>query len=381
MQPDDKGVPLCSTCGRPLQWVDRYKRFFCMECRKYPPRCPCCLRDLSFDKVKNCYSCQACMKDYLPGAPEVTCQPEMQETVPSGNRGIPGVPLFQIVLGPIDNLLFAVQKLIGPVPCATSGPAPVLYANPRPPGTRNVILLLAMGIALIGIVTAILFFPWFFSSYWLFFICFTGPVLYLAWIWWTDRYEREPKIYVFIVFAAGFAVSVPAYFLNSLLGFIPVFLVSAVTEEVLKGICVYWMGRKEEFNDSMDGIVYGSATGTGFAVAENIFYVFSRYQGDPVSSVMRILLWALGHPIYSAMCGRWLGIMKVRTGVMKAGFLIPGVLVAIVMHTIYNASGILVPVLGNITWLIICGFIVVMAIRQAISEEIRYGYHLGKAPV
>ncbi len=66
-------------------------------------------------------------------------------------------------------------------------------------------------------------------------------------------------------------VSTPALFSLFFLLFV------AVIEEFVKGVALIWLIKKQEknFNQIVDGIVYGALVGVGFAIAENIYY-FSK---------------------------------------------------------------------------------------------------------
>ncbi len=35
---EEQAVKMCSKCGRPLKWIEKYKRYFCYSCKKYAPR-------------------------------------------------------------------------------------------------------------------------------------------------------------------------------------------------------------------------------------------------------------------------------------------------------------------------------------------------------
>src|SRR4028118_2341402 len=121
-------------------------------------------------------------------------------------------------------------------------------------------------------------------------------VIYLLFIRAVDLYERESLRYVIPVFVWGFAVAttvslffntVASFTISSIAGqqaanFItPVFVAPAV-EESSKGLALlliflvaYVAARRRglvEFSGVMDGIVYGSAVGFGFAIAEDILY-------------------------------------------------------------------------------------------------------------
>ena len=67
---------------------------------------------------------------------------------------------------------------------------------------------------------------------------------------------------------------------------------------------------------------------------------------------------------------------------MKVQFLAPGLIVAMIMHFVYNeVAGLIFPIIGNVVWDIVCLLIVLSAIRQALAEERMWGYDKRLAPV
>jgi RsiW-degrading membrane proteinase PrsW (M82 family) len=112
--------------------------------------------------------------------------------------------------------------------------------------------------------------------------------LWLAFFYLTDRHEPEPKAYVAGVFTLGTLVAGPladfvVYQLsppmplaqNGLAAFAPdrvihAFLVVGLVQEMCKYVVVrYTVYMSREFDEPMDGVVYMTAVGTGFAMWVN----------------------------------------------------------------------------------------------------------------
>ncbi len=67
-------VRMCTTCGQPLKYIDKYQRHYCYGCKKYAPKdeklrgiaevkkCPECGGDLRFIEKYNEHYCNACKK-------------------------------------------------------------------------------------------------------------------------------------------------------------------------------------------------------------------------------------------------------------------------------------------------------------------------------
>ena len=103
----------------------------------------------------------------------------------------------------------------------------------------------------------------------------------------SDKF-KEPKNEILKVFFLGVIIAIPAYILNTYLGeffynntkvsesIISSFLTAAPVEEGLKlSVLYYFVYKMKDFNEPMDGIVYGICVSLGFATLENFYYVLS----------------------------------------------------------------------------------------------------------
>jgi len=73
-------VRMCTTCGQPLKYIDKYQRYYCYGCKKYAPKdqklkgmadvkkCPECGGDLRFIEKYNEHYCNSCKKYPLRAA-------------------------------------------------------------------------------------------------------------------------------------------------------------------------------------------------------------------------------------------------------------------------------------------------------------------------
>ena len=112
------------------------------------------------------------------------------------------------------------------------------------------------------------------------------PILILLFFTLTDRF-KEPKTTIIIVFFLGFLICLPAGILNQLShdffftgsdyskSLTASFLGPAWAEELLKFSILYLIIlKRDEFNEPMDGLVYGVVVSLGFATYENYTYVY-----------------------------------------------------------------------------------------------------------
>ena len=125
------------------------------------------------------------------------------------------------------------------------------------------------------------------------------------------------------------------------------FVVAAFVEELAKVAClklVIW--RKPEFDERLDGIVYGTRAGLGFAAVENVAYLFGAASFDQWLGMFigRALLAITLH----AMTGGIMGYYAARRRFDSAG---PGVWggfgIAVLLHGAYDVGAFAVPFPGE----------------------------------
>lgn len=139
-------------------------------------------------------------------------------------------------------------------------------------------------------------------------------------------------------------------------------VLAPVVEEVSKGLAVlvlFWI-LHDEFDNVLEGLVLGAASGLGFALVENAIYnVRFLAEGSSAFLVLgtyRTLVNALiGHPIYTAMTGAGLGLLREmpRHKVHRNLYPLLGLATAIAMHVVWNAAAVfLADVLGDRTGIV-----------------------------
>lgn len=184
-------------------------------------------------------------------------------------------------------------------------------------------------------------------------------ILYLFFVRAIDLYEREPLPYVVAVFLWGFAMATTiAVCFNTLAkttfaslvsereaNALTAIFVAPVVEESTKGLALliifviaYLAALRRrglvEFAGVMDGIVYGSAVGFGFALFEDIGY--GAHYGAQ-AFIMRRILGGFGHAAFTSSTGIGFGLIpfanSTRTKIISP---LLGLLVAIFLHSTFN---------------------------------------------
>src|SRR3989339_1434536 len=109
----------------------------------------------------------------------------------------------------------------------------------------------------------------------------------LLFIYYRDRYEKEPVKLLITAFCLGGLSVLPillvetflsefmAFFYGTFAVFWQSFVVAATTEEFFKFVFLYILiWKRVDFNEKFDGIVYAAFVSMGFAAVENVMYVF-----------------------------------------------------------------------------------------------------------
>ncbi len=158
------------------------------------------------------------------------------------------------------------------------------------------------------------------------FFGFIPMFLFAGFIYWLDRYEKEPKILLGAAFTWGAVVAAGgAFLINTVAGtgiylftgsetiteFSTGSLVAPFVEETLKGFAVLlvFLIFRSEFDSILDGIIYAAIVALGFAATENTYYIYTMgympggWEGLVGLVFVRVILVGWQHPFYTAFTG------------------------------------------------------------------------------
>ncbi len=175
-----------------------------------------------------------------------------------------------------------------------------------------------------------------------------APVfIIILYIYFKDKYEKEPKRFLFYNFILGAIVSIVIttvlYYVFDIVlpilsntsifqQFIKAFFVVGLIEEFSKYIIVrYFAQTNKEFNEPFDGIVYAVMVSMGFAATENIFYVL---EGGYQTALLRAFTAVPAHATFGILMGFYMG--KAKFSKNRIGLNLFGLLAAIVFHGAYD---------------------------------------------
>ena len=175
-----------------------------------------------------------------------------------------------------------------------------------------------------------------------------APVaIILVYVYYRDKYEKEPislltkglvagmlTVLPIIVVERAISATLP-YFLYGKIGmaFGNAFLVAALCEETFKLLAVYMLiWKNPNFNERFDGIVYAVFVSLGFALVENIMYVFSNGLSVGIS---RAFTAVPAHAMFGIMMGYYLGLAKFIT-TSRFKYLALAFFVPFLFHGLYD---------------------------------------------
>jgi RsiW-degrading membrane proteinase PrsW (M82 family) len=156
------------------------------------------------------------------------------------------------------------------------------------------------------------------------FLALVPALIWLTFFYQQDRTEPEPKrlvvrVFIFgalaaavIPFIASFQTGLVSQTPNLLLRFGLALFTISLTQEVLKVAMVrYVVLGTNEFDRIADGIVYGLASGMGFATVLTITYIVQQQGVLPLAGGIRAVNNALVHGALGAVSGYYLGRVKI----------------------------------------------------------------------
>ena len=194
---------------------------------------------------------------------------------------------------------------------------------------------------------------------------------------WLDRLEPEPRAMRWNAFLWGGGVSVLVAsvaneFTDASFGTTAALVISApVAEEIMKSLGILGAAKRNQIDSPLDGVVYAGYVGLGFAMVENIIYFSQAIADDDLGLVfvMRGLFSPFAHPFFTLWVGLAIGT-AVKKGRSRRFAAMRGLLLAMALHSSWNASGVngffAFLLLGHIVFFVI----VVRRLRRMRREEI-----------
>jgi RsiW-degrading membrane proteinase PrsW (M82 family) len=157
-----------------------------------------------------------------------------------------------------------------------------------------------------------------------------------------DRYEKEPRWMLATAFLWGAVVAV---FLATVFNPSPRVAYASVkgapVEEMAKAAALFllFFWKRDEFDNTVDGLIYATMIGLGFAMTENVHWYAGAYPADELWNVVvtRGVLSPFSHPLFTGMTGLGLGVAReTQRRWVKAIAPLVGLAAAIGLHMEWN---------------------------------------------
>jgi len=244
------------------------------------------------------------------------------------------------------------------------------------------------------------------------FFGFAPMFLYAAFVYWLDRYEKEPIALLGATFVWGVVIAAGgAFILNTAFG-IGIYLftnsesaadfgttsvIAPIIEECLKGsaVAVVFLLFRKEFDSVLDGVIYGGLVGLGFAATENTLYIYRNgyldggWSGLVTLVIIRVIVVGWMHAFFTAFTGIGFAISRLnRNLLIKIIAPFVGLGIAISAHMFHNTFGGLIGgvegfAIGSLLdwtgWALMFGFIIWMIavdrniLKKYLAEEVMAG--------
>ncbi len=161
-----------------------------------------------------------------------------------------------------------------------------------------------------------------------------------------DKYQPEPKRYIFFTFLAGMlavplVLPVEEFAAQYVAGF-GLIVVWALLEELFKFGAAYIVAlRAKVFDEPLDAVIYMVTAALGFSALENALFLFTPlYQGDALHSVLvgdlRFMGAMLLHILASATVGFAMGFAFYKPARARRWAAFWGVILAATLHACFN---------------------------------------------
>ena len=173
-----------------------------------------------------------------------------------------------------------------------------------------------------------------------------APILIIAfYIYFRDKYEKEPVYLLLISLVLGGLIVMPIIYLERFLSLFSIyfdgyssaaynaFAVASFSEESFKFLALFILiWRNRNFNEKFDGIVYAVFISLGFAAVENVLYVS---EGGLSVGLMRAITAVPAHALFGIIMGYYYGLAKFYPK-QRTKYLLQSYFMPILFHGLYD---------------------------------------------
>ncbi len=177
-------------------------------------------------------------------------------------------------------------------------------------------------------------------------LAFAPVLIILFYVYYRDKYEKEPLLTLFLALFFGGLTVIPILFVEHFLDSFSTgmsqmvyaaytsFVVASLTEEFFKFLVfLIFIWRHKDFNEKFDGIIYAVYISLGFALVENVFYVLGNGAG---TGFLRALTAVPAHALFGVAMGFYLGKAKFANADQQTKYILFAIFIPIILHGIYD---------------------------------------------
>lgn len=186
-----------------------------------------------------------------------------------------------------------------------------------------------------------------------------------------DSYKLISVRAVLLSVGAGAAAAIVAYLVNVRLrpalemdpsGY--AVFVAPLIEESLKAAYVVYLLSRNRIGFVVDAAIYGFGIGTGFAFVENLYYLMVHQTATIWTWIVRGFGTAVMHGAATAIVVMVARTLHNRVDTFRPWLLLPGLLVAAVLHSLYN-SFLLQPLLATALIMLVFPYVCIAIFQQS----------------
>jgi RsiW-degrading membrane proteinase PrsW (M82 family) len=175
------------------------------------------------------------------------------------------------------------------------------------------------------------------------------PAVFLLIIYTLDLYASRTFRLVMVCFAWGGIGGIGlAYVFNTYVavplirnqgwdGTLLYVVFAPIAEEFFKSLVLFYVARRSEFTYFVDGAIYGFASGIGFSIAENFFYIFYFPTAGIALPLVRSFSVCLMHGAASGLVGAAVGRFRFQKRSGRGLAMLGGWGAAILLHAFFNS--------------------------------------------
>lgn len=185
-------------------------------------------------------------------------------------------------------------------------------------------------------------------------------VALLLYIYFKDKYEKEPFGLLAAAFGLGIASVLVIFILPLPIDVNPfaadwqnaiftAFCCAGIPEELVKFVFLFILiWKNKNFNEFFDGIIYAVFISLGFACIENILYVFGNetFFSSVHVGITRAILSVPAHFLFAVIMGYYFSLAKF-TPKHRVRYLFFSILLAILAHGIFDAILMVAGTIGD----------------------------------